>query len=97
MATRIVADLEILRQAEVNFERELKAFNDILDDLDRQLRGHLAEWDGDSAAAYRAMHGRWNESARAMGRGIAWLKRVVQTTHGNFHASLTTNLRMWES
>jgi uncharacterized protein YukE len=56
MAERIVADLVLLEQAEASFGRVLKALRDELADLDREVAGSLADWEGPAKEAYQAAH-----------------------------------------
>ncbi|MDL4820781.1 WXG100 family type VII secretion target [Actinomadura opuntiae] len=95
--THIVADLEAFELAEAQFKKALEAYEEILERLDHDLRGSLAEWAGDARTTYNAAHQEWARSAKLMSRAIADFHRALQRAHRNFRAAHEAHLRMWHA
>ncbi|WP_433151922.1 WXG100 family type VII secretion target [Actinomadura nitritigenes] len=95
--THIVADLEAFERAEGQFKKALDAYERILERLDRDLRGSLAEWSGDARAAYGVAHEDWVRSAELMARAIADFHKALQHAHRNFRSAHEAHLTMWHA
>lgn len=67
-----------------NFRASLNRFQGILNDLDRDIRTHLAEWEGGAREAYNQAQARWAQSAQRMENAIQGMGGAVQDS-GEIH------------
>jgi uncharacterized protein YukE len=95
MGDRIYADLAVLEQGVQDMERALRAYEDVLSELDDHLRSSLERWDGDARKAYDSFHRQWRRQAHDVALRLGWLRQVIANSHGNYHRSRSANLQMW--
>ena len=94
---RIVADFERLTEAESFFRRSIDELDQVLADLDTDLRPMAETWAGDASEAFTMRHRRWRAAAEDMKASLAELRKIIVTAHGNFRGALTANLRIWRA
>jgi 6 kDa early secretory antigenic target len=92
---RIYVDLASMKRAAGDFGITLKAIEDELETLERDLKVHLSEWEGDARRAYQAFHDEWHAAARAMTRSLAGLRKKIAHAHANYHSAHRANQRTW--
>ena len=90
-----MANFEHLEDAEDAFNQTLGALRETLSELDRKLISTLSEWEGDAKEAHRQAHQEWRAAANHMADRLAWLKRVISTSHRNYRASHAANQTIW--
>jgi ESAT-6 family protein len=84
-----------MTSAEDGFRQILHALQAQLENLDRELRASLGEWDGEARAAYQVAHAQWQAAADDMARSLAWLHGAIRTAGGNYGSARAANLTMW--
>jgi WXG100 family type VII secretion target len=67
-----------------------------LDKLDHRIARLHTTWFGDAARAQRDAHDEWMRAARQMRSALATMRSITETAHGNYHAAVTANVRMWD-
>ncbi len=67
-----------------------------LDKLDARIARLHTTWSGDAAVAQRDAHDEWMRAARQMRAALATMRSITATAHGNYHAAVVTNVRMWD-
>lgn len=92
---RIVASFAHLEDGEDAFRQILGALREALDELDRKLMSTLSEWEGEARDAHQQAHREWCGAAHHMADRLAWLKRVLETSHKNFRSSHSANQLIW--
>lgn len=92
----IKADLIVFADVEDEFGTVLRAVNDELGDLDRQLREHLKDWSGPAQEAYRVAHAEWQAASQRMARILAGLHKGVGVAHANHRKAYDATLLTWK-
>jgi WXG100 family type VII secretion target len=95
--TRYSVDTDALQQRiteMTTFERGLERQ---LADLDRAISQLHLTWVGEAATAHREAHAQWRKGADDMRTAIAAMRDAARIAHGNYHAAVDANTRMWES
>lgn len=68
-----------------------------LDDLEKDLQQHLAQWSSEAQDYYRIAKDNWNKSAQRISYLLSRLPIVIQTAHDNYHGAEKVNRGYWES
>jgi WXG100 family type VII secretion target len=76
-----------------SFDRYLEQ---ALDEAGRRVDELHVSWSGEAASAQRAAHQEWVRGAEDMRAGLATMRAIAATAHGNYSSAVTTNTRMWE-
>lgn len=76
-----------------SFDRYLEQ---ALDEAGRRVDELHVSWSGRAAAAHRAAHDEWTRGAEEMRAGLATMRAVAGTAHGNYTSAVNANVRMWE-
>lgn len=84
-----------MSQAYDDFSRILSAMDQVLEDLNANLKHSLAEWDGQAREAFDVAHRMWCHAAADMAGQLADLRRAIAVAHGNYSRCEAANLKMF--
>ncbi|MFC6882879.1 MULTISPECIES: WXG100 family type VII secretion target [Actinomadura] len=80
---------------QADFIAALKKYEAILQDLDRQVRTHLAEWDGDARGAYETKLREWKMASQRMANAVQGMGRAIGDSHDIHLGAEKANTAMW--
>ncbi|WP_026415337.1 WXG100 family type VII secretion target [Actinomadura oligospora] len=84
-----------MQNGQQNFLAALKQYQSTLDQLDAQVRAHLAEWDGDARQAYEAKSREWKQAAQRMATAVSGMSQAIGDSHDIHLGAERTNAGMW--
>ncbi|HEX5497021.1 MAG TPA: WXG100 family type VII secretion target [Mycobacteriales bacterium] len=84
-----------LQQSQADFGMSLRALQDTLGDLEKDLQSHLAQWDGDAQSAYYVAKQQWDGAAQHMAVVLQQLGVVIGEAHQNYSAAERANSGIW--
>ncbi|RAY11453.1 hypothetical protein DPM19_29530 [Actinomadura craniellae] len=84
-----------MQNGQANFVNALNQFKAALDQLDGDIRTHLAEWDGDARAAYTQAQARWNQAAARMTAVVQGMGGAIGDSHDIHRRAENVNTNLW--
>lgn len=75
-----------------DFEQRIEA---MVAEVDQQVTGLHASWEGTAAAAQADAHRRWAQGAQQMREALQELQRAGKKAHQNYTGAAQANLTMW--
>lgn len=89
------ANFSQLQQSQADFGLSLRALEDTLSDLEKDLQSHLAQWDGDARSAYYVAKQQWESAAAHMAVVLGQLGVVIGEAHQSYSAAERANSGIW--
>jgi WXG100 family type VII secretion target len=91
------ANFGSLADGEAQFVAAYNGLSSTVNNLDSQLRGSLATWDGQARDAYYQAKAIWDRAMADMGQVISGLSSVIGTANANYQSAESTNAAMFGS
>jgi WXG100 family type VII secretion target len=88
-------DLVHLAQVIDQLDRFDRYLESALEQADRQVNQVHGTWTGQAAQAHLAAHDEWKRGAVDMRDGLATMRSIASTAHGNYTDAATVNAQMW--
>ncbi|TDD83281.1 WXG100 family type VII secretion target [Actinomadura rubrisoli] len=89
------ANFGTMQQAQADFTLAYRALVDELDDLEKELEKHLAQWEGSAQGAYWEAKAQWDAAAAHIGKVLNQLGVVIGEAHSNYSAAERRNQGIW--
>jgi ESAT-6 family protein len=74
------------------FDRHLES---MLDDVDARVNQLHGSWEGSAAGEHRQAHAKWKRGAQEMREGLAIMRQIAMTAHGNYTDAACVDVSMW--
>ena len=91
----VTADSVTMSNAYDDFSQILSVLDEVLEELDAELKSSLDEWDGQARQAFDEAHRAWSHSAADMARQLADLRQAIATADGNYARCEAANIAMF--
>lgn len=88
-------DLAQLAQVIDQLDRIDRYLESALEQVDCQVNQLHGTWTGQAAQAHQAAHDEWKRGAADMRDGLATMRSIASTAHGNYTNAATANAQMW--
>jgi WXG100 family type VII secretion target len=84
-----------LEQSQADFASIYGQLSDTVNTLDSQMRGSLAEWNGQAQQAYYSAKATWDAAMADMATVVNQLSGVIGVAHHNYTAAESANTSLW--
>jgi WXG100 family type VII secretion target len=86
-----------MKAASGSFIEAFRELNATLEELDSELEGHLAEWDGSARTAYDRIQQDWNRVAARMAQIVDHLGTGIGEAHDIHKEADNYSIGLWQS
>jgi early secretory antigenic target protein ESAT-6 len=95
MGDFVLANFGSLTEGQSAFAQAYTGLSSTVGDLQSQLQGSLADWEGSAQQAYTEAHAIWTKAIADMGQVITAMSSVIGTANNNYLDAERTNASMF--
>lgn len=85
-----------MTQAVADLRSAYRMTKDELDDLEKSVETHLAQWTGDARGAYTTAKAQWDKDANELNDVLERLGAGVEDVHGNYNQAERDGVGIFE-
>lgn len=95
MSDYVLANFGSLADGEAQFVAAYNGLSSTVSNLQSQLQGNLADWQGSAQLAYHEAQAVWNQAVADMGAVISAMSSVIGAANENYQNAERTNASMF--
>jgi 6 kDa early secretory antigenic target len=95
MSDYVMANFGSLSDGQAQFMTAYNGLTSTVQNLQSQLQGHLADWQGSAQAAYHEAQAVWNTAIGDMGQVITGMSGVIGAANENYQRAEQVNSSMF--
>lgn len=93
----ILVTFAAIAEASQNVNNTSNLLNSKLDDLQRQLKPLVADWQGQASENYQAKQRQWNQAQQQLTQVLAAIGKVLEQAHESYSSVEKSNAATWDS